>query len=187
MTPVARPDFCSRSVRGAYPSSLRDRIPSTLSSIDKAKDHQPRTTQSERIEDQPQSLMIRGCPLARSSVLRTSGIVWLLKKIRQTQVDQVLNLGRQLAILLAGDVHPAQDVTGHLTSRILDQDARGNVLAGTNPPDKFPLVLGQRVGSDGRNPPPTVQQSLGVTHVQGLSGTGERTPVLISEAVGLIR
>jgi hypothetical protein len=131
--------------------------------------------------------MVRGCPLARSNVLRTSGIVWLLKKIRQTQVDQALNLGRQIRILLAGDVHPAQDVTGHLTSRILDREAGAKVLAGTNPPNKFPLVLGQWVGPDGRNPPPTVQHSLGVTHVKGLSGTGQRTTVLISEAVGLIR
>jgi hypothetical protein len=131
--------------------------------------------------------MVRGCPLARSSVLRTSGIVRLFKKIRQTQVDQVLNLGRQLRILIAGDVHPAQDVAGHLTSRILDQDAGGNVLAGTNPPDKFPLVLGQRVGADGRDPPPTVQHSLGVTYVQGLSGTGQGATVLISEAVSLVR
>ena len=129
--------------------------------------------------------MVSGRPLARSSVLRTTGIVWILKKVRQAQIDQLLNLGRQPRILLAGNVHPAQDVTGHLTSRILDQDAGRHVLAGTNPPNEFQLVLGQRVGPDGRNPPPTVQHSLGVTHVQGLSSTGQRTTVLISETIGL--
>ena len=111
-----------------------------------------------------------GRPAERAAASR---IVRILKKIRQTQIDQVLNQhGRQACILLASDVHPAQDVAGHLTSRILDQDAGGNVLAGTNPPDKFPLVLGERVGPDGRNPPPTVQHRLGSTHVQGLSGAG---------------
>lgn len=130
--------------------------------------------------------MVRSCPLARSRILRTSRIVWLLKKIRQTQIYQVLNHGRQPRILFAGDVHPAQDVTVQLQSRILDQDAGRQVLAGTNPPDKFPLVLGQRVGPDGRNPPPTVQHGLGVTRVQSLSATGQRSAIIISKTVALI-